>query len=85
MTYELDDYVRMNQNLYLDKSDLGKLISVIIENRYYNKPEVYENCLLVKLLFKDNLRPKEMTLFYEGQLKKIKIDRLNTFLVKFIN
>ena len=52
MTYELDDYVRMNQNLCLDKSDLGKLISVIIENRYYNKPEVYENGLLVKLLFK---------------------------------
>ena len=67
------DFIRLNQDFYLDNSDIGKIISVIIDWRYYNKPKKYENCLLLKLFSENGLRPSAMSIFWNGKIKTIKI------------
>ena len=73
MTKINSDFIRLNQDFYLDKSDIGKMISVIIDYSYYNKPKKYENCLLIGLSYKDGLRPNGMTIFWNGKVENIVI------------
>jgi len=79
------DFIRLNQDFYLDNSDLGKMISVIIDYSYYNKPKKYENCLLVGLSYKDGLRPSRMTIFWNGKLENITIYKITDIQVKYLS
>ena len=79
------DFIRSNQDFYLDNSDLGKMISVIIDYSYYNKPKKYENCLLVGLSYKDGLRPSRMTIFWNGKLENITIYKITDIQVKYLS
>ena len=78
-------FIRLNQDFYLDKSDIGKIISVIIDYDYYYTKKKYENCLLIDLTFKDGLRPNKMTILCNGKLKNILINRLNDVQVKYLS
>ena len=84
MSKEENDYIRLNQDFYLDSSNIGNLISVIVDVDYYNTKE-YKNCLLVNLFFKNNLRPNKMTVLYNGKLENISINKLSNIQIKFIN
>ena len=80
-----NDFIRLNQDFYLDKNDIGKIISVIVQYGYYNMSSTYENCLLVDLFSKDGLRPDRMTIFWNGKIKNIAINNLNDIQVKFLS
>lgn len=84
MSKEKNDFIRLNQDFYLDKNDIGNLISVIINFYYYNIKE-YENCLLVDLSYNDSIRPSSMTLFCNGKIETISIKKLSDIQIKFIS
>ena len=85
MTKINKDFIRLNQDFYLDRSDIGKMISVIIDYSYYNKPKKYENCLLIGLSFKDGLRPSEMTIFWNGKVENIIIYKIIDVQIKYLS
>jgi len=78
-------FIRLNQDFYLDKSDIGKIISVIIDYDYYYTKKKYENCLLIDLTLKDGLRPNKMTILCNGKLKNILINNLNNIQIKYLS
>jgi hypothetical protein len=79
------DYIRLSQDFYLDKSDIGKMISVIINYSYHNKPKKYKNCLLLGLSHKDGLRPSGMTIFWNGKVENIAIYKIIDIQVKYLS
>ena len=79
------DFIRLSQDFYLDKSDIGKMISVIIDYSYYNKSKKYENCLLLGLSHKDGLRPSGMTIFWNGKVENIIIYKIIDIQVKYLS
>ena len=78
-------FIRLNQDFYLDRSDIGKIISVIIDYDYYYTKKEYENCLLVDLFFKDNIRPSQMTILWNGIIVNVVINKLNDIQVKYLS
>lgn len=80
-----NNFIRLNQDFFLDKSDIGKIISVIVDHGYYNKPKKYENCLLIELFYTNGLRPNEMTILYNNKVKSLKIENLKDIQVKFLS
>ena len=78
-------FIRLNQDFYLDKSDIGKIISVIIDYDYYYTTKEYEYCLLIDLTFKDGLRPNKITILYNGKVENISISKLNDVQVKYLS
>jgi len=85
MTKINSDFIRLNQDFYLDKNDIGKMISVIIDYSYYNKPKKYENCLLIGLSLKDGLRPRGMTILCNGKVENITIHKIIDIQVKYLS
>ena len=79
------DFIRLNQDFYLDKSDIGKVISVIIDYSYYNKQKKYENCLLIGLSYKEGLRPSGMTIFWNSKVENIIIYKIIDIQVKYLS
>jgi hypothetical protein len=79
-----ENFIRLGQDFYLDKDDIGSVISVIIEYDYYNTLSRFDNCLLVGLFNIDGVRAKGITVFYEGKLKYIKLSKLKNIKIKFI-
>lgn len=80
-----DNFIRLNQDFYLDNNDIGKIISVIIDGGYYNKPNKYENCLLVELFSEDGLRPSEITILCNGKLQTVKMYKLSDIQIKYLS
>ena len=85
MTKTRNSFIRLNQDFYLDKSDIGKIISVIVDYGYYNKPKKYENCLLIELFYTNGLRPNEMTILCNGKVKSLKIENLKDVQIKYLS
>lgn len=85
MTNLKNIFIRLNQDFYLDKNDIGSILSVKVNYGYYNMTNTYENCLLVDIFSKDGLKPNTMTIFWNGKIKKIVIDKLNKIQVKFLS
>ena len=78
-------FIRLNQDFYLDKNDIGSMISVKVDYGYYNMTSTYENCLLIDLFSKNGLRPNIITIFWNGKIKRISTDKLNKIQVKFLS
>ena len=81
-----EEFIRLNQDFFPDENDLGRLISVIVDYDYYNVSNKYEYCLLIELITLNNkLRPRGMTILFEGKIKKIALEKLNSVKIKFFN
>lgn len=80
-----NDFIRLNQDFYLDKDDIGEIISVIVDYGYYNMARTYENCLLVELFYKNDIRPSSINILWNGRIKNIKISSLNEIQIKFLS
>lgn len=78
------NFIRLGQDFYLDQDDVGNVISVIIEYDYYNTLSRFDNCLLVGLFNIDGVRPKGITVFYDGKIKNITLGKLKNVKLKFI-
>lgn len=79
-----ENFIRLGQDFYLDQDDIGSVISVIIEYDYYNTLSRFDNCLLVGLFNIDGVRPKGITVFYDGKIKYITLGKLKNVKIKFI-
>jgi hypothetical protein len=77
-------FIRLGQDYFLDESDIGNIISVIIEYDYYNTLKIYHNCLLIDLINKKGIRARGIIVLYQGKIEKINFGKLKNILVKFI-
>ena len=83
-------YYKINNEYYLDKNDVGKLITIKNNNftsAYHSMTNKYENCLLISLIHSanDKIRPSAINLLNQnGNIIKVSFYEPNQIEVKFL-
>lgn len=82
-------YYKINNEYYLDKNDVGKLITVKCNHlsNYIELGNKYENCLVLGMYYseKDKIRPSFMHLLnQDGKLIRISFYKTSQIEIKFI-
>lgn len=81
-------YYKINNEYYLDKNDVGKLIT--IKNNNFTNASVYnkhENCLILNISYsyKDKIRPSSINLLnQDGKILEISFYKANQIEIKFL-
>ena len=80
-------YYKINNEYYLDKNDIGKLVTVKRNSNYSFLTSNHENCVILSLSYSnsDRIRPKSMKLLDQsGKIIKIYFARSNKIEIKFL-
>lgn len=83
-------YYKINNEYYLDKSDIGKLITVKFNhssNYILFHKNKYENCMIIGMYYseKDKIRPSFAHLLnQDGKLTRISFYKANQIEIKFL-
>ena len=80
-------YYKINKEYYLDKSDVGKLVTVKRNSNYSFLMSNHKNCVILSLSYSnaDKIRPKSMKLLNQsGKIIEIYFGKSNQIEIKFL-
>lgn len=80
-------YYKINHEYYLDKNDIGKLVTVKRNSNYKFLLNEHENCVILSLTYSDSdkIRPKSVKLLdQKGKVIEIYFYKNNQIEVEFL-